>query len=588
MLQSLYDIKSHGVDIRSRVVNVLLWLVERIVNDPRQPEFRRISLRGDVIQNQLLPFAGAVEFLFEIGFVNDGNSLVLPLGVSADALTRYRQELLDVVVPNDDEKPPRWSHSGDFLREIRATSLSVLGYEDKNLQEKALGCLPPEDVRSYSNMTDAADPFHHERMILKLMVWFKGSFYEWFDAPECRTCRGFTCRFKQIDRDSANRHVRYAEIYECENCGFVTDFKRYGVCEQLLTTRKGRCGEWANCFTLICRALGWEARLVVDKTDHVWTEIWSTQQQRWVHCDPCETALDKPLMYEKGWGKKLSYVIAYSNEEVQDVTWRYTENSRDVMKRRTFCSENDLLETILGLSNDRQISLLTSRRKHLAERRLKECVELLFRPKNTDTKNYGGRTSGALTWRLARGETQSKKKLIWTPTENEIANKRFELKYSTSMNKYIHDNTTVVGWQNGVYSYSSLFRKEEMDWKKAYLCREENCEKSTIEWRFDFSSTGLVVQDITLICTTKLYNNGQVEWKLVGNDQTMNLPIIENIQEIKIDCMNGSDFVILSASLFGGSGEVAWQHSQIFRQSIHDQDYPFHILFVLKENNDKR
>ena len=40
----------------------------------------------------------------------------------------------------------------------------------------------------------------------------------------------------------------------------------------------------------------------------------------WLHADPCENRLDKPRMYENGWSKKLSYVVACAKDHVVDVT----------------------------------------------------------------------------------------------------------------------------------------------------------------------------------------------------------------------------------------------------------------------------
>ena len=81
-------------------------------------------------------------------------------------------------------------------------------------------------------------------------------------------------------------------------------FPRYNDPGKLLETRRGRCGEWANCFTLCCRAAGLTVRYVVDWTDHVWTEYYSHAHRRWIHLDSCEAAYDQPLLYEVHLGPK--------------------------------------------------------------------------------------------------------------------------------------------------------------------------------------------------------------------------------------------------------------------------------------------
>ena len=62
------------------------------------------------------------------------------------------------------------------------------------------------------------------------------------------------------------------------------------------------------------RSMGFEVRHVTDWTDHVWVEVYSGAQQRWIHCDSGKC--DDNLLYERSWGKKLNYIIAFSNEEV--------------------------------------------------------------------------------------------------------------------------------------------------------------------------------------------------------------------------------------------------------------------------------
>ncbi len=115
--------------------------------------------------------------------------------------------------------------------------------------------------------------------------------------------------------------------------------------------------------------------------------------------------IDKPLIYEHGWGKKLSYVIAFSYYQCIDVTWRYTTQFKEVMSRRRECSENWLVRFSNRLSVKRQAQFERARREQIELRTATEIVEFLT-PKEVKDGEEVGRQSGSLQWRLDRGEIQ--------------------------------------------------------------------------------------------------------------------------------------------------------------------------------------
>lgn len=68
--------------------------------------------------------------------------------------------------------------------------------------------------------------------------------------------------------------------------------------------------------------------------------------------DSCENAFDTPKLYEKGWGKKLNYVLSFSNVEVVDTTPRYILNRALNRMRRDLVPEMWLATTIESLRMD--------------------------------------------------------------------------------------------------------------------------------------------------------------------------------------------------------------------------------------------
>ena len=173
---------------------------------------------------------------------------------------------------------------------------------------------------------------------------------------------------------------------------------------KLLETRSGRCGEAANLFTCLCRALSFRTRYIHDPSDHVWTEVYSENEHRWLHCDACENLCDSPLVYEKGWKKNLTFCIAFASDHVQDVTWRYVTNFKETKRRRNI-NENEFAKTIHQINRKIQSQLDQEDRKKVISRQIEDLASMLTEQNATKESELHGRQSGSLAWKLSRRET---------------------------------------------------------------------------------------------------------------------------------------------------------------------------------------
>ncbi|CAO3687753.1 unnamed protein product [Rhizopus stolonifer] len=296
-------------------------------------------------------------------------------------------------------------NNSSFLKQLENQGRIVFKYEDPSLLEYALDIIPLQTLYEKAS----PEPSLEDNVIKQLLHWFKNEFFTWLDNPLCNCCGYKETQFESIVPPTAEEKKYEAftvESFRCPVCSQRTRFPRYNDPRKLLETKRGRCGEWANCFTLCCRAVGAESRIVYDSTDHVWTEVYSEFEQRWIHCDSCEEAWDRPLLYSLGWSKQLSYCIAFSTVEALDVTKRYIQDWPSVLKRRDKVREIELNLFLDDLTNKYQQLFSSEKKRELNQKTVKELVELEnFCQKRTIKKEeLVGRQSGSTEWRSMRGE----------------------------------------------------------------------------------------------------------------------------------------------------------------------------------------
>ncbi|KAI7756431.1 hypothetical protein M8C21_008496 [Ambrosia artemisiifolia] len=306
--------------------------------------------------------------------------------------------------------------SGQFEQRVRPYIDQILLYEDSHRQEAARKTVPVEKLEEKAlvalakegNLNPSKTEVDHA-FLLQLLFWFKQTF-KWVNSPPCEGCGNETAiQGMGVANSSELAYgASRVEVYRCNTCSRTTRFPRYNDPIKLLETKKGRCGEWANCFSLYCRSFGYDTRLILDFTDHVWTECYSMLLGRWMHLDPCEGIYDTPLLYEKGWNKKLSYAIALAKDGVYDVTKRYTRKWHEVLSRRNLTTESSAANVLANLTRELRRNL-TSVISELEERDRNEAIELekSQHSQENDSLSLPGRLSGDKEWRTLRSEIGS-------------------------------------------------------------------------------------------------------------------------------------------------------------------------------------
>lgn len=231
-----------------------------------------------------------------------------------------------------------------FARRIHTSILTAQAWDDDpSLLFECRAMLPWEELQNETGKYAEPDKDRlrfannrNIRFLQRLARFFQRDFMTWVNQPPCVACQGknvkYQCTRGPETLEEKQGGASRVEVYQCQDCAdeTTTTFPRYNVPRKLLETRRGRCGEYANLFGCMCRAVGFDTRYISDFTDHVWTEVRVVHEgvEQWIMVDSCEGVVNEPSVSvleqdDIGMKKKSIGVLLMIQTAVD---WIFTNN----------------------------------------------------------------------------------------------------------------------------------------------------------------------------------------------------------------------------------------------------------------------
>lgn len=315
-----------------------------------------------------------------------------------------------------------------IINSVQSLSQNLSRYDDPLSLEAALDTIDLakiyEGVDKREQSSQNLDFGYEDHVVRETLRYFKDDFFSWVTRPKCPICKrdGENIRPTGSERPPAINpdEISVIEVYVCTECNQRVEFPRINNPTKLLETKRGRCGEWVNCFMLVLRAvLGSEVqtRYIWNSEDHVWCEYYSKNLQRWIHLDPCENVFDEPSLYSKNWGKKMSWIIGIGDNYLVDLSEKYVTETSKAIPKNTVANEQTIakfLESYNALLLLQKWEAVQILEKSDEEKYLKLYNDILLlqarerinnKPAPSKSRELPqGRQTGDASWTSSRGE----------------------------------------------------------------------------------------------------------------------------------------------------------------------------------------